>query len=201
MHKLNLHSDNIGKSNYRVNYVIKNKKAIHGYEHGKLAPAFRNMYPIFNKEKKYIGSVEISFSAAKIKEYLSKVSKIHTHFLIDKNIFNKITKNSELKLKYILSQEHDDYLMDIVFNNNEKKYNVINKKIKEQIKQEIKKGKKFSVYSSYDNKSVVISFYPIKNIEHKKSVAWIVSYENDTFIDMTLKSNFIILISIFIIYI
>ena len=199
MHKPEMFGDNLAGSIYRVDYVEKYKKSIHGYEQGKFIPAFRNMYPLFNKNKQYIGSLELSFSSEEIKNYLSTVSKLHTHFLINKKLFNNVGHKNDFKLKYMISYEHDNYLMSTIFKFKEREHEELDSVIKKQIKEKMKHGKRFSLFTLLNDKSIVVSFYPIKDIERKNNVAWLVSYENDDFIDMTLKSNLIILVFSFLI--
>lgn len=179
--------------NYRVAYVTKFKKPIYGYEEGKYISAFRNTYPIFNKSGKYLGALIVSFSNNDIANYLSKVSKIYSHFLINKDIIDTNTKQKNI---YLPSIEHPNYL----FNTFKKKYNKehledeahIIEPIKKDIDLKITKGDKFSLFSSNKNKSMVISFYPLKNVKEKKTIAWIVSYDYDEFIDWTLSGSFFI---------
>jgi len=199
-------------SHYRVEYMTKFKKPIFGYERGKIGPSFRNAFPIFSKSSKtskekndnYLGMLAISFSSIGIENYLAQVSKIDTHFLIHKDTFNKQNKQKkDFSNKYTQSNEHTDYLISTLNSKYNKKYtiNYIKKNIniKEQIHKNINKGQKFSLYAIDNDKATILSFYPIKNIKEKKTVAWIVSAENDTFIDMTLKANlFIRIISFFI---
>jgi len=69
----------------------------------------------------------------------------------------------------------------------------------------MKKGKSFSEYLEVDGDVNVYSFLPIKNIENK-AVAWLVSYEESNFIEMTLRGGLIIriisfLISLILVYI
>ena len=202
-------------SHYRVEYINKFKKPIYGYERGKITPSFRNAFPIFSKpsttmEEKndnYLGILIISFVSTGIEDYLSQVSKIDTHFLIRKDIFNKKEKEKKYFVnQYTQSNEHIDYLIATRSSEHSKEsasaYINKNKQIKAKIYKDINKGKKFSLYTLNNSKATITSFYPIKNIKDKKTVAWIVSSENDTFIDMTLEGNLVIrVVSFFILLI
>ena len=197
-------------NNYRVQYVTKFKKSIHGYEKGKFAPAFRNTFPIFsksdktnnNKNNKYLGALIVSFTSNNIQDYLTNVSKIYSHFLVHKDILNV---NIRQKNNYISSAEHPDYMINTSNKNYNQKHLIEEikriKPIKEKINKKIKQGKKFSLYTLYNDKATVVSFYPIKNIKDNKAVAWIVSYENDSFVDITLNRNLTMRIVSFFIFI
>ncbi len=195
--------DNVKDFRYNVKYVNEFKKQIHGYSKGKIAPAFRNTYPIFSNDKKYLGSVELSFSSENIHSYLENVSKIHTHFLIKKDILNAVVWDKDKVVSnYIDSAEHPEYMMIINKEHKKERYKENLKAIK-HIKQEIddnmNKKKKFGLYILTNNKAVVISFYPIRNIQ-EETVSWIVSYDRDSFIDMTIKINLMIQTLLFFVF-
>ena len=200
IHRPKKFGDDVSK-HYRIEYVNKFKKSLHGYEKGKITPAFRNAYPLFDKNNNYIGSMEISFSSDTIQKYFSNVSKIDTHFLIHKDVFNtKIWKKYNMDERYIKSKEHSAYMVSLMDNNkNNISNNIKLSSIKECIYKKIEKGEKFRLHNIYNNKTTVLSFFPIRNIKDKKNVAWIVSYENNDFIDLTIKSNTNIFIIIFFI--
>ncbi len=203
MHRPKKFGDNLKNKNYRVEYVTKFKKPIHGYEKGNITPAFRNAYPLFNNNGVYVGSMEVSFLSDRIQTYFSEVSKIHTHFLIHKDIINKkFINKDQLSLKYFKSLEHKDYIIKIPntkyletdIKNHTKKISPI----KDIISSNIDKGKKFNMYTVYNNKSIVVTCYPIKNIDDTRVVAWIISYESDKFIDITLQNDFYIKVILFL---
>ena len=204
MHRPEKFGDNLEGKNYRTNYVSKFKKPIHGYEKGNITPAFRNTFPVFDKNGKYIALLEISFLSANMQDYFAEISKINMHFLIHKDIFNlKVWDQKDFNSKYIQSIEHPKYMMSII-GKHYKKDDIINNKvilnsIQKEIHQKMNQNKKFSTYSLYDNKITVITCYPIRNIQDKKTVAWLISYDNDNFIDMTIKNNTIIQFIIFFI--
>jgi len=195
MHKLSKFGDDL--TNIRKDFAYANKKLeiVRGFAQGRTAHAFRNVYPILDKNKKHLGAVEVSFSSELLQDYFSKVNKIHTHFLVRKDIFNSHTWEKDgLILKYRVSSEHKNYMVTMTDEHTVKKCIIENKKRIEPNKKEIDKlieeGEKFSVYTIFKEKARVTSFYPILHSITKEPVAWIVSYTKDSLIDKTLEVNF-----------
>ncbi len=195
VHKSDKFGDLLTDIRYSFKYTNKTHKIIRGFEKGKTTHGFRNVYPIFDKDKNFLASIEISFSSEFLQEYLIKVNKMHTHFLVHKKIFDVKTWNrDDINWKYILSSENSNYMMSIVHSGYNQKDIIYNKKriksIKSKMVKKILLGVKFALYVEYENRVSVISFLPINNLKDKKVVAWIVSYDKDDFIQMSLQSNF-----------
>jgi len=204
MHKPSKYGDSLTGIRYSFEYTNRTHKEIHGFEKGKTTHGFRNVYPIFDEKHNYLASLDIAFTSSFLQEYLIDVSKIHTHLLINKHVFDvKAWTRDDMVLKYTQSSENKDYMMSMMHSDYKKKHILKNierlKPIKKEIYDKMAQEKPFSLYTFFEGKSTVISFYPIKNIKDKKTVAWIVSYDGDSFIDATLKMSFYTQIAIFFI--
>lgn len=186
-------------SEIRKDYVRVNetKEVLRGFSQGKHLHAFRNIYPLFDKDKNHIGAVEISFPSALLQDYLTDVSKIHSHFLVDTNIFDKkVLKKDELLLNYKPSQENPEYMITIekrhmsdeCTQNNDARIQPLLPKIKRMMQN----NEPFVLASHSENKSMAISFYPIKEYGNTKALAWIVAYEDDKLLGQILKNKSII---------
>ena len=147
--------------------------------------------------------MEVSFPTELLQKNLNEISKIHSHFLVKKNIFDvKQWNREDMVPNYETSMEHEEYLLTISGQHSrlipipdlKKRINLLKKKIDENIK----KGEKFALRSNYDNKNYVIAFFPIKNGVNNETVAYIVSYEEDTFINRTISDSLLINIISFI---
>jgi len=183
------------REDYR--YVNSTKKPIKAFTQGKTAYGFRNTYPLFAKDGTYVGAMEVSFSSNSFQEYLTDVSNIHTHFLVNKKIFKVNTwKRDDLLLEYTQSAEHKDYMLTLNGIHSKQKC-ITNNKIhfkdkKDEINRGIKNQESFSVYTMIDFKYVTVaSFFPIKDIQNKKTLAWLVSYEDSPFVFSTIKGTYI----------
>ena len=194
MHKPSKFGDDLSEVRDDFKYVNTNLKPIIGFNQGRTAHAFRNVYPIFDKNKKYLGAMEVSFSSDSFQEYLTKISKIHTHFLVDKKVFTKKAWNREdLILKYIQSSEHKNYMLTLNLKHTKEKCIIENKlrikNIKIDMMNAMDLGNKFSLYTSYENKVIVASAFPIYNILNTKVLAWFVSYHQSDIIKTEVQST------------
>jgi len=204
MHKPKKFGDDLTNVREDVRYVNRTKKQVSGFVQGRIAHATRNIFALFDENKNHIGAVEISFSMQHLQNYLVNIAKLHTHFLVDKKYFNKKSNNKkevpskkELSLNYVQSHEHQNYLF-LQRVEDEKEEYYFDDATKKEVDANLKKGEIFSIYYQNKNDSTdAVSFYPIKDIENKKTLAWLISFENDTFITMTLNSSFINKIIIF----
>ena len=205
MHKPSKFGDNLTDIREDFKYVNSNKEPIAGFTQGRTAHGFRNTYPLFDKDGTHLGAMEISFSSDSLQEYLTNISKIHTHFIVNKNIFNaKAWKRDDLILKYSQSLEHENFMLTMNKEHLHNEYLVKNALIvsdkRDEINKHIKIGDKFSVYSLIDYKQVVIaSFFPIKNLAKTKTLAWIVSYEDSPFVYSSIVSFYILQIIAFMV--
>ncbi|MCK5111026.1 MAG: EAL domain-containing protein [Arcobacteraceae bacterium] len=204
MHKQDKYGDNIADIRYSFKYVNETKKPIDGFEQGKISHAFRYVYPIFNKKDIYLGSVELSYKSDYFEDSLYEINNINTHFLVDKKIFDaNIWDRDSVKSNYTQSAEHEDYALSIGKRQTKEKCIINNydklKDIKDQIYIKIKEGEKFAIYNYYNNHVNTFSFYPVKNIKEKKTVAWFVTYENSEFIKTTINGGIIIRIISFLV--
>jgi signal transduction histidine kinase len=207
MHKPSKFGDDL--TNFRADFAMVNKtqKPVQGFEQGRTAHAFRHIYPLITKEGRHIGAVEISFTSDTLQNYLNAISKIHTHFLVNKHIFDtKAWSRDDMVVHYTQSAEDENYMITVTKEHIDKELCVISnkdkiEKVKGTIKKRIAQGEKFAVFTEYNDRLQVIAFYPIKNIKEKKTVAWVVSYEYDKFLEDTIKGNALIRVFSFILLI
>jgi signal transduction histidine kinase len=202
-HKPDKYGDDLTEIRYAVKKVNTEHKKFIGFEPGKITHAFRNIYPIFNKDK-YIGCVDIGFSSEYLQFTLDDVHKIHTHFLVAKNIIDKrLWKVREITTNYKNSLEDDHYLVSVrkdvahtlkVISKHTIKTN------SDKIHKNLELSKEFTLYGYKDDVAVIISFMPIFSInETKRPSAYIVSYTKNEQIVKILNDFFYINIISFIV--
>ncbi len=217
MHKPSKYGDNIADIRYSFKYTNSTKKEIVGFEQGRTTHAFRYVFPLFKEFNKnltdknnYLGAVEISLASYAIQEKLLSVNKIHSHFLVNKDIFNvKTWEAKDLIQKYIPSIEHNDYMFALTkHTNNDQlqhtKINIINP-LKKEISKKMSLKRSFAVYVEDKNTIKVISFLPIKDTLKNDVAAYIVAYTNNDNIYNLIKyykySNIIIfIVMVFLFY-
>jgi PAS domain S-box-containing protein len=218
MHKPSKFGDDLSKIRYSYTYVNKEKKPIEGLESGKTIHAYRYVYPIFDTNGDYLCAMEVSFPSEYVQNRLTNINKLHTHYILNKKIFDSNVWNSKAKKdKYLQSAEHKDFMLTMTNHhtvqtcivNNKKR---IDPKTQKVIDKNIHLHKPFSVYTNHVqledkkhplNQSLVnidiISFYPIKTT-NGNNLAWIVSYKENSFIEITLIGNTIIRFVMFFVF-
>ncbi len=194
LHKPLKFDDDLSKIRYSYTYVNKEHNVIRGLEQGKTTHGFRNVYPIFDEKGNYLSAVELSFSSDLIQEMLTRISKIHTHFIVDKKVIEvRAWKSDDFISTYKQSDENENYMMSQMKGHRIAKhfdhYKEMLHKNKDFITQQIQKNEKFNFYELYEKASHIISFYPIKNIKDKKVIAWLVAYQENTFINETINNT------------
>ena len=187
MHRPNKFGDNLTKDRKTVAYVNKNKKYIHGFEEGKVFNGFRFVYPLFFNEK-YIGSVEVSFSALFFIQDIAKSYGVKANFLIKKNVVNKKVFKDEMK-NYVQSPIRDYYYQKSILKNLNllKDNRVLDTELENQILSKMKENKTFSIYVP-DFEEIAL-FLPVENPITKKNVAFLKISENSHKIQ-EIKNNF-----------
>lgn len=184
-HKKEKYGDNIANVRHSIKYVNEIHKKISGFESGKMIHAFRNVYPLFDEEKNYIGCVDIGFSSKYLQNTLEDVHKLHTHFLINRHISKvRVWNKEEFEDEYKVSMEDDDFLVS-VRKNVDHDFKDLSKstivKNSDLIHKNMDEGKEFSLYGLDEKMALVISFVPIFNINEKEILdAYIVSYVPNT---------------------
>jgi len=200
VHKPDKFDDDLSKVRYSFTYVNSSKKPITGFEQGKIAHAFRNIYPIFYKDE-YLGSVDIAFSSQSIQENMKAIHGVDTHFILNKSIFDSNIWKAKKKIKYIQSIEHDDFLFSLTHSQNTEafsKYKLdLTKSLKKEIAKNIKHSGPFALYKNYQDNTYILAFSPVKNIKDKKTVAYLVSYSKNRYIKNTIDEYTYINISAF----
>ena len=202
-HKVSKYGDNLTGIRTDFEYSNKTKKTITGFAQGRTEHAFRNVYPLINKNSKHIGAMEISFSSDSLQENFTLISKMHTHFLVNKKIFTiKAWERDDLILKYNQSAEHPDYMMTMTKMHTKKKcIDERKEKIKSilfDIDANIKKDKEFSLYTDNGNGEVLsLAFLPVYSSIGNQILAWIVANEKDEFINISIKNTFYIRLTLF----
>ncbi|MEA2017451.1 MAG: ATP-binding protein [Campylobacterota bacterium] len=207
MHKPNKYGDDLSNIRYSFNYVNKTRKVIEGFEQGRTTHAFRYVFPYYDKKGDYLGAIEISLASYALQQKLLKINKIHSHFLVNKNIFLvKAWEEKDLIQKYIQSIENDDYMYALTKDSNQK---ILDKNaknlilpLKEKIVYKMSLNKPFALFVNSKEIAKVITFLPIKDTE-ENTAAYLVSYTNNDNIYNISKSykylNIIIFIGLVII--
>lgn len=162
MHRLNRYGDDLTDVRSTVAFVNKYKRAIDGFEQGRIYSGYRYLFPIWYKND-YLGSVEISFSAAAMVESIMDTYKVIAQFLIKEDITNnKVFKNE--KSKFSESPVDGYFFEKEVYERVKKRFDDFCLKClnKDEYKQRIENKEVFSI-ESHSDKIKIITIIPIIN--------------------------------------
>jgi len=203
-HKLTKYGDDLTQIRADLKYVNETHKNIRGFVQGRTAHSFRNSYPIFDENKDYLGAVEISFSSEYLQRNFTEIANIYTHFLVDKDIFTaKTWERDDLIVEYNVSFENDNYMVSVPKGYTHNEYYATLKdnisKVKKKINTGLLLSRPFSLFLNNGDNIETISFLPISNTLTNEVLAWIVSYEQDNAIKVTIQNTNYIRFLLFII--
>jgi nitrogen-specific signal transduction histidine kinase len=198
MHKPSKYGDSLIGIRDSVEYVNKYLKPFDSFEEGRIVNGFRFVYPLFNKDKQHIGSIEISFSAKSfISKYKQLFKKDQINFLISQNTINDKVFESE-QSNYIKSPVNNFYFdKEILHEANKGDYTVYeqlkDQKAFEYISKQILKGKPF-LYHFKENNELII-FIPVTNKINGKIIGSISVTEDDGIVN-DINNSFYLFLSI-----
>lgn len=186
MHSPDIYNDDLSSVRYSFTYTNANRKPISGFEQGKIDHGFRNLFPLFYKDE-FLGSVDISFSSQSMQENMIKLHDTDSNFIIRKNVFDSNVYKNGSGVKYTKSIEHDDFLFFVTSAEDAKSITSqkidITKKLKKEIAKNIEHKNSFALYNHNEHSSTIVSFLPIKDIEKNSTVAYLVSYKKNQYLE------------------
>lgn len=200
-HRPEKYGDNLTGIRSTVEWVNEHHMRIEGFEEGRIYNGFRYVFPLSyineKQEKKYIGSIELSFSAYAIAEEFAYSHNTKAGFMVSKNVVNTKVFNEEHS-NYEESQFSDFYYEREIKKELESsfKYFEIEKlssQERQKINRKIFEGNAFSVPSKDAN--TLFTFLPLKNPVSKKVVAAIILQVDNRTLEQQ-REFFILLFSI-----
>jgi len=204
-HKPLKFGDNLTNVRASVKFVNENKIPIIGFEEGRIFNGYRFVYPLFDQDKRYIGSVEISSSLLNFKRLFEKSNNTDIDYVLNKKIVeNKVFKDELTNYqKYPLS---DKFLIQSIIANYD--VNSLYKIEKDFILKKLSKDKAFlkkmdnyeSFYNIYFHnfKIYSINLSPLVNDFTKENVGYIIMFSQSDYFEYILDSYIIIISIIFI---
>jgi len=186
MHKPSKYGDNLTNIRYSFKYANEHKKTIIGFEQGRTTHAFRYVFPYFDMQKNHLGAIDISLSSYALQNKLLNINKLHSHFLIKKNIFDvKAWNENSKKHTYMQSMENEDYKSEYIMKEAHHKNKMKEVKqyiispLKDQIALNMKSSEPFALYAPYKNTTKLVTFLPIYDTQKKSVEAYIVTYADN----------------------
>lgn len=195
MYYPNKFGDDLSKIRETYKEVKKTKKPVFAFENGKYLQGYRHVYPLFDKNKNYIGAFELSYDSIQLQRNLNNISKITNHFLIKKDILKVRFEDKKPLNNFIKSIENDNYIFSP--NTEIENHQKIIKEHKKTIADKMDNEEEFTLYTNLKNNTKTITFLPLKNLKGKVN-AYLVVYDNNTYIHQLIEKSYIINILIFI---
>ena len=173
------YGDNLTSIRFTIEQTNKNKIEHEGLEVGKHSHAFRFVFPVFDDKQNHIGSLEGSVSSLAFLKYLERSLRIHTHFIIKKDAVDMV--NKKLIKNYLKTNGLKNSLRLTTDAKNDKFHT---KDEKRQIKAKLKDmdtnvKTPFVITVIKNNKVEIVTFIPILNVKDKKTIAYIVAYDEN----------------------
>lgn len=188
-HKPEKFGDSLSGIRPTIEYVNRTHKAISGFEEGRIFNGFRYVYPLFDREKKYIGSVEISSSALSYKEA----------YELDQKQELDIVMRADVVQEKVFQSEHGNYIpyrlnpnfkveksID-AYDHRKRSYHEHDgclayfSKQKEVI-QKMDAMVKFSIYGIYKGRYVLATFLPLSNVITGEKVAYAIIFRESEYL-------------------
>jgi len=202
MHNSEHFGDDIEGLRYSFDFVNREKVAISGFEEGKTSHAFRHIYPLY-RDGVFIGSVDIGFSSTMLQNYTMRANNIHTHFIVNKNVYKTNEWKNNLAEPYEESVEHKEYMFNLSNHVNHDRLHETNIKVitpmRALIDEKIATKERFCIYKKVDETIRVVAFLPVSNIKGEKAVAYLVSYTDSKQIQSILKNFTIVTWSVVVV--
>lgn len=187
-----------------IREVIKTQKPVYGYEVGRYFDGFRYVYPIF-KEKKYVGSVELSISAKSIIQQMQGALDSDYSMIVKKDVMDATVVQEHIKKYYHPFCASDKYYMSNGVHSNNLALKESIKNIFDYISEHIEQDKAFAKDSFSKGINKIFIFVPIEDVSGNTD-GYIISVRNDKaiynlFIVQSIKYLIVILLFILIYYI
>lgn len=192
MHAKEQFGDSLKDVRYSIVKANESKTPVFGFEEGKSSHAFRYVYPLY-KNSVHIGAIDIAFSSTMLQNYSMRANDIHTHFIVDRNVFRTQEWETNTQEPYHQSSEHKDFMFSmsdhIDHNRLDKSHHTLIEPNQKIIDKNIAKGVEFAIYRDLGESVKVVAFLPVRNIKNDKTVAYLVSYVESSSL-YTVSKNF-----------
>jgi diguanylate cyclase (GGDEF)-like protein/PAS domain S-box-containing protein len=191
MHRPDKFGDSLSKVRASISKSQKNLIFVQGYEGGRIKSGFRNIIPIYNKNR-LLGSVEISFSEKKLLQELKQVTNNRYSFILKKSYidgkvweeWSDIYSLSGIDKNFVTLRSYENsFLM-----HNRVAYEHVNTLLSHEIENELLKFQRFSKYIQYEDQDILVSFIPLKDFDGE-NIGYIVGYKDDTKYEVIRANN------------
>jgi len=173
-----------------IKKITEKQKNIYGFEVGRYHEGFRYIYPIFNANDKYIGSVETSIDSNFFISNMKETLDGEYAMILNKKIIDATIVPEHIKKYYHQFCANSNYYMTNAIHSNS--LSVINsiKKIKKYISNNLLNNIPLVQEIHNFSKHKIVVFIPIKDISGE-NVGYFISLRNDNAIQQIFIEEFI----------
>ena len=187
MHRPEKFGDDLSDIRYSVSLTNRTKQFTEGFEMGRVIHGFRFVYPVYDRQKEYLGSMEISLSSKQLLNVISDSSILDAHFLILKKSAEGKAWLDEQKEHYGPGWENQDYLLETATHqksgNNDLYKEMSHVQLTEKIAEGMKREGSFAVSVVFNTQNIVLTFVPIRNARDSETAAYLVTYAESDYLD------------------
>jgi len=189
-HKPEKYGDSLLGIRYSLEIANQEKRYVEGFEEGRIYNGFRYVYPLFDEERRHIGSVETSLSFKALSNDIEETLGNEIDFILKKSIVEKKVWKDE-QSNYITSQINNHYMNESgdAYMPIRSKYKQINQTISQEATQQMKNKKGFAICKD----GTIITFIPISNVQGDKNAAYLISYEKSEEVSTIVNDALILL--------
>ncbi len=192
MHMPKLFGDNLYQARESIRLIGEEKQFLEGFELGGHYYAIRYLYPLFNAEHTFLGSVETGISFQQFRKSLHELAKGDYFLLVRREIAEKklVVNGKENFQSSLLS---DQFLMEKTdLDDKEMRGHIsldiltrIEKNIKKQAELRFNEERPFSLTTKVAGQVYLVSFLPLKNIINNEIgyLLWYAEDPNFTYIE------------------
>lgn len=165
-----------------IDLVNVTHKPVSGFEEGRIFNGFRHVFPIFY-HKEFVGTVEISYSFAAIKEIAERLYRVHCDLILHKEIVEKTVFTDE-QSNYAVSELGNQFYYDKKIRTDDQNIfpdtiiSKIDQTIAYQLPNKLQPDKNAIFISEIDNKTYTLFFIPIKSFDQHYA-GYIIIYRTD----------------------
>ncbi len=190
------YGDDVTKTKPSVALVNKTHKPYEGLEASTNIIGLRFVFPVFDSQKNFIGSIDITYSTKQLLQNLTDDFVYDSHILISKSIAKNTIIEKEFGINYQNTWESNEYYIE---ENTHKKIgdkNFYNKldttNIAKQIAPSIKSKKTFALAVKYNYQNIILTFLAVSDAKGVKNISYIVTYtESDYLSNIEMERNYI----------
>lgn len=178
-HKPEQYGDNLTGIRPTIEYVNRTHKPISGFEEGRIFNGFRYVYPLFDLQNRYIGSVEISSSALSYKEAYELDQHQELDIVVRADVVETKVFRSEQD-NYIPYRLNPDFRVERSMDAHDRQKRTFHEHNgcldyfgkRSDVIEKMGRMEKFSAYGVHQGRYVIATFLPLENTVTKEKVAY-----------------------------